>query len=90
MWKKNQEALDEAQASLKQLKQTYELKRAASASTIWIQQIQRDRALEAIRCAQGNAARMIVHSLMEEPVGQRRHLALANSVSAPRSSNPYR
>src|SRR5207244_5705436 len=41
---KNQEALDEAQASLKQLKQTYELKRAASASTIRIQEIQRDRA----------------------------------------------
>src|SRR5882762_7293362 len=44
---KNQEALDEAQVTLKQLKQTYELKRAASASTIRIQEIQRDRALEA-------------------------------------------
>ena len=62
---KNQEALDEAQASLKQLKQTYELKRAASASTIRIQEIQRDRALEAMRYAQGNAARMVVHSPME-------------------------
>ena len=62
---KNQEALDEAQASLKQLKQTYELKRAASASAIRIQEIQRDRALEAMRYAQGNAARMVVHSPME-------------------------
>src|SRR4029077_4435789 len=62
---KNQEALDEAQASLKQLKQTYKLKRAASASTIRIQEIQRDRALEAMRYAQGNAARMVVHSPME-------------------------
>jgi len=62
---KNQEALDEAQASLKQLKQTYELKRAASASTIRIQEIQRDRALEAMRYAQGNAAKMVVHSPME-------------------------
>ncbi len=62
---KNQEALDEAQATLKQLKQTYELKRAASASTIRIQEIQRDRALEAMRYAQGNAARMVVHSPME-------------------------
>src|SRR5881392_180354 len=62
---KNQEALDEAQASLKQLKQTYELKRAASASAIRIQEIQRDRALEAMRYAQGNAAKMVVHSPME-------------------------
>src|ERR1700730_6913791 len=62
---KNQEALDEAQTTLKQLKQTYELKRAASASTIRIQEIQRDRALEAMRYAQGNAAKMVVHSPME-------------------------
>src|SRR5467141_118418 len=62
---KNQEALDEAQVTLKQLKQTYELKRAASASTIRIQEIQRDRALEAMRYAQGNAAKMVVHSPME-------------------------
>src|SRR5713101_4217365 len=61
---KNQEALDEAQVTLKQLKQTYELKRAASASTIRIQEIQRDRALEAMRYAQGNAAKMVVHSPM--------------------------
>src|SRR6266480_3242519 len=62
---KNQEALDEAQVTLKQLKQTFELKRAASASTIRIQEIQRDRALEAMRYAQGNAAKMVVHSPME-------------------------
>src|SRR5207302_8788420 len=49
---KNQEALDEAQATLKQLKQTYELKSAASASTIRIVEIQRDRALEAMRYSQ--------------------------------------
>jgi len=86
---KNQEALDEVQASLKQLRQTYDLKRAASASTIRIQEIQRDRALEAMRYAQGNAAKMVVHSPMEGTVRQRRHLALGNSVSSPRSSNPY-
>src|SRR5207244_9053691 len=62
---KNQEALDEAQASLKQLKQTYELKRAASASTIRIQEIQRDRALEAMRYAHGNAASRVGHAPME-------------------------
>jgi HlyD family secretion protein len=61
---KNQEALDEAQATLKQLKQTYQLKRAAAAATIRIQEIQRDRALEAMRYAQGNAAKMVVHSPM--------------------------
>src|SRR6266404_4019699 len=61
---KNQEALDEAQATLEQLKETYQLKRAAAAATIRIQEIQRDRALEAMRYAQGNAAKMVVHSPM--------------------------
>src|SRR5882762_6465984 len=61
---KNQEALDEAQATLKQLKETYQLKRAAAAATIRIQEIRRDRALEAMRYAQGNAAKMVVHSPM--------------------------
>jgi HlyD family secretion protein len=61
---KNQEALDEAQATLKQLKETYQLKRAAATATIRIQEIQRDRALEAMRYAQGNAAKMVVHSPM--------------------------
>jgi HlyD family secretion protein len=61
---KNQEALDEAQATLKQLRETYQLKRAAAAATIRIQEIQRDRALEAMRYAQGNAAKMVVHSPM--------------------------
>lgn len=61
---KNQEALDEAQATFKQLKETYQLKRAAAAAAIRIQEIQRDRALEAMRYAQGNAAKMLVHSPM--------------------------
>jgi multidrug resistance efflux pump len=61
---KNQEALDEAQATLKQLVETYQLKRAAAAATIRIQLIQRDRALEAMHYAQGNAAKMVVHSPM--------------------------
>src|SRR5712664_390666 len=62
---KNQEALDEAQAALKQLTETYQLKRAAAAAAIRIQEIQRDRALEAMRYAQGNAAKMLVHSPMQ-------------------------
>src|SRR5712672_1151971 len=45
---KNQEALDEAQTTLKQLTETYQLKRAAAAATIRIQVIQRDRALDAM------------------------------------------
>lgn len=61
---KNQEALDEAQTTLKQLTETYQLKRAAAAATIRIQVIQRDRALEAMRYAQGNAEKMVVHSPM--------------------------
>ena len=61
---KNQEALDEAQTTLKQLKETYQLKRAAAAATLRIQEIQRDRALEAMRYAQGNAAKMVVRSPM--------------------------
>jgi HlyD family secretion protein len=61
---KNQEALDEAEATLKQLKETYQLKRAAAAANIRIQEIQRDRAMEAMRYAEGNAAKMIVHSPM--------------------------
>src|SRR5437899_9092614 len=61
---KNQESLDEAQATLKQLTETYQLKRAAAAATIRIQVIQRDRALEAMRYAQGNAEKMLVHSPM--------------------------
>jgi len=61
---KNQEALDEAQVTFKQLKETYQLKRAAAAAAIRIQEIQRDRAMEAMRYAQGNAAKMVVHSPM--------------------------
>src|SRR5437667_2639829 len=61
---KNQEAVDEAQATLKQLKETYQLKRAAAAAAIRIVEIQRDRALEAMRYSQGNAAKMVVHSPM--------------------------
>src|SRR5438132_225713 len=61
---KNQEAVDEAQSTLKQLKETYQLKCAAAAAAIRIVEIQRDRALEAMRYSQGNAAKMVVHSPM--------------------------
>ncbi|MHB8503324.1 MAG: efflux RND transporter periplasmic adaptor subunit [Candidatus Acidiferrales bacterium] len=61
---KNQEAVDEAKATLKQLKETYQLKRAAALAGIRILEIQRDRAKEAMRYAQANAAKMTVHSPM--------------------------
>jgi RND family efflux transporter MFP subunit len=61
---KNQEAVDEAQATLKQLKETYQLKRAAAVAAIKILEIQRDRAKEAMRYAQANAAKMTVYSPM--------------------------
>jgi multidrug efflux pump subunit AcrA (membrane-fusion protein) len=61
---KNQEAVDEAQATLKQLKETYQLKRAAAAAGIRILDIQRDRAQESMRYAQSNASKMVVRSPM--------------------------
>jgi HlyD family secretion protein/macrolide-specific efflux system membrane fusion protein len=61
---KNQEAADEAQATLKQRKETYQLKRAAAAANIRILEIQRDHAQAAMRYSQGNAAKMTVHSPM--------------------------
>lgn len=62
---KNQEAVDEADATLKQWKETYQLKRAAGAAAVRILEIQRDRAMEAMRFAQNNAAKMVVHSPMQ-------------------------
>lgn len=61
---KNQESVDEAQATLKQLKETYQLKRAAAAAGIRILEIQRDRAQEAMRYARNNASKMLVRSPM--------------------------
>src|SRR5262249_8176691 len=61
---KNQEAAEEAEATLKQLKETFQLKRTAAAANIRIQEIQRDRAMEAMRYAESNAAKMTVHSPM--------------------------
>jgi len=61
---KNQEVVDEGQATLKQLKETYQLKRAAAVAAIKILEIQRDRAKEAMRYALANAAKMTVHSPM--------------------------
>jgi HlyD family secretion protein len=46
---KNQEALEEAQVTLAQIKRTYDLKRTAATAAVRILEIQRDRAQEAMR-----------------------------------------
>jgi HlyD family secretion protein len=55
-------ALEQAQATLKQLKATYELKRRAAEADVRILQIRRDRAANAEKQAAGNAERMAIHA----------------------------
>lgn len=59
---KAQENLDEAKATLAQLKETFDLKRKAAQASIRILEIQRDRTRETMLRAQANAALMQVHS----------------------------
>jgi HlyD family secretion protein len=59
---KAQENLDEAQATLKQLKETFELKRKAAQASIRILEIQRDRTRETMLHAQANSALMEIHA----------------------------
>ena len=59
---KAQEDLDEAKATLAQLKQTFDLKRKAAQASIRILEIQRDRARETMLHAQANSALMEIHS----------------------------
>ncbi len=59
---KAQENLEEAKATLDQLKQTFDLKRKAAQASIRILEIQRDRARETMLHAQSNAALMQVHA----------------------------
>jgi multidrug efflux pump subunit AcrA (membrane-fusion protein) len=62
---KNAQAFEEAQAKLKQLKTTYDLKRVAAQADLRILQIRRDRAENAMRQAESNADRMAIQS----PIG---------------------
>ena len=62
---KNTLALEQAQATLKQLKTTYDLKRKAAEADIRILKIRRDRAENAMRMAETNAERMAILS----PIG---------------------
>jgi HlyD family secretion protein len=59
---KAQEDLDEAQATLAQLKETYDLKRKAAQASIRILEIQRDRTRETMQHAQANSALMEIHA----------------------------
>lgn len=59
---KAQEDLDEAQATLTQLKETFGLKRKAAQASIRILEIQRDRTRDTMLHAQNNAALMQIRS----------------------------
>lgn len=62
---KNKLALEQAEATLKQLKATYELKRRAAEADIRILKIRRERSANAERQADTNAKRMSIHA----PIG---------------------
>ena len=59
---KARETLDEAEATLAQLKETFDLKRKAAQAAIRILEIERDRTRETMLHAQANAALMQIHS----------------------------
>lgn len=61
----NKENLKEAEARLKQLKDTFELKREAEAADLRILEIQRDRALQAATHEQSNIEKMTIRSPMK-------------------------
>ncbi|MFZ3245280.1 MAG: HlyD family efflux transporter periplasmic adaptor subunit [Candidatus Acidiferrales bacterium] len=62
---KNQEALAEAQETLKQLQHTFDLKRQAAAADIRTVVIQRDRARATMLYAESNAGKMSIRSPMD-------------------------
>lgn len=62
---KNKLALEQAEATLTQLKATYDLKRRAAEADIRILKIRRDRSAKAERQAETNAERMSIHA----PIG---------------------
>jgi HlyD family secretion protein len=59
---KNALGLEQAQATLKQLKTTYKLKREAAEADLQILRIRRERAESAMKMAETNAERMAIHS----------------------------
>ena len=61
----NKANLAESEAQLKQLKETFALKRQAEAADLRILEIQRDRAMRAVEYAQGNVEKMTIRSPMD-------------------------
>jgi HlyD family secretion protein len=59
---KNTLAYEQAQATLKQLQETYGLKRAAAAANIKVLQIRRDRSEQTMKQAESNAEKMLILS----------------------------
>ena len=62
---KNLQDLEQARATFQQLSQTFDLKRQAAKAELRILEIQRDRALTAMKWAQNNTQKMLVHSSMD-------------------------
>ena len=62
---KNQQNLEEAEARLKQLQQTYDLKRVAAQAALRIQEIQRERSQKAMDHARENTQKMSIRSEMD-------------------------
>ena len=62
---KNIQNLEQAKATFQQLTQTFDLKRQAARAELRILEIQRDRALTAMKWAQSNTQKMLVHSSMD-------------------------
>jgi multidrug efflux pump subunit AcrA (membrane-fusion protein) len=62
---KNQQNLDEAQATFEQLRETFDLKRKAAQAAIRILEIQRDRTQQTMLHARANADLMQIHSPLD-------------------------
>jgi multidrug efflux pump subunit AcrA (membrane-fusion protein) len=62
---KNKQRLEEAEAKVKQLEATYQLKRTAERADLRILEIRRDRAQRAMLHAEGNAEKMAIRSPIE-------------------------
>jgi len=59
---KNELNLEQARATLQQLRETFDLKRQADLADLRVLEIQRDRAQAAVRWAEGNTEKMLIHS----------------------------
>jgi multidrug efflux pump subunit AcrA (membrane-fusion protein) len=62
---KNQENLEQAKATFQQLTQTFDLKRQAARAALRILEIQRDRALTAMKWSQSNTEKMVVRASLD-------------------------